>query len=55
VTTESLAASELGPLTYTFVIQQTSALITTYQIEWVLQGPVATEPTTWGSIKALYR
>jgi len=55
VTTESLPASELGPLTYTFVIQQTSPLITTYQIEWVLQGPVATEPTTWGSIKALYR
>ncbi len=55
VTTESLAASELPPLTYTFVIQQTSPLIMTYEMEWVLQGPVATEPTTWGSIKALYR
>jgi hypothetical protein len=55
VTTESLAASQLDPGTYTFVIQQTSALITTYQMEWVLQGPVATEPTTWGSVKALYK
>lgn len=55
VTTESLAASQLDPLTYTFVIQQTSALITTYQMEWVLQGPVPTEPTTWGSVKALYK
>jgi hypothetical protein len=55
VTTEALSASQLDPGDYTFIIQQTSPLITSYSLEFVLESSVPTEPTTWGSIKALYR
>jgi hypothetical protein len=55
VTTESLPESELGPGDYCFIIQQTSPLIVNYSLEWVMTGPVSTEASTWGSIKALYR
>jgi hypothetical protein len=56
VTLESLPASELGgPVSYCVVIQQTAVVITTYSIELVLIGPTATENTTWGKVKALYR
>ncbi|HKW14578.1 MAG TPA: hypothetical protein VJS69_08850 [Candidatus Krumholzibacteria bacterium] len=55
VTTQSLDASQIDPGDYTFIIQQTSPFFSTYSLEFVLDSPVATEPTTWGSIKALYR
>jgi hypothetical protein len=55
LTNDALTDSQLDPGDYCFVIQQTSPLIVTYSLEFVLQGPVATEPSTWGSIKALYR
>jgi hypothetical protein len=55
VTPEALPASQLDPGDYTFIIQQTSPVITSYSFEFVLEGPVPTTPSTWGSIKALYR
>jgi len=55
VTTEALPSSQLDPGDYTLIIQQTSPLITTYSFEFVLQAPVPTQPSTWGSVKALYR
>ena len=55
VTTDSLGEPFLTPAQYCMVIQQTSVLVTTYSIEFVLSGPVATQSSTWGSIKALYR
>jgi len=55
LTLEALPASQLDPGDYTFIIQQTSPIITTYSLEFVLEGPVPTTPSTWGSIKALYR
>jgi hypothetical protein len=55
VTTQNLDASQLDPGDYCYLIQQTSPVLANYSLEFILQGPVATEPTTWGSIKALYR
>jgi hypothetical protein len=55
VTADALGVPELIPNTYCMVIQQTAALLTTYSIEFILSGPVAVQPSTWGSIKALYR
>lgn len=55
VTLESLPASQVDPGDYTLIIQQTSPLITTYSFEFVMQGPLPVEASTWGSIKALYR
>jgi hypothetical protein len=55
VTTQNLDASQLDPGDYCFLIQQTSPVLANYSLEFVLEGPVPTQPTTWGSIKALYR
>ena len=55
VTIENLSDPYLVPGDYVFEIQQTSPLIVTYSLEFVLSGPVAVQPSTWGSIKALYR
>ena len=57
--TRSVTSEQLyGPLilgSYCMVLQQTSPFLTTYSMEFILNGPVATEQTTWGAIKALYR
>jgi hypothetical protein len=55
VTTNSLPAPVLGPGTYCFMVQQTSAVLQSYNLEFVVTSPVPTENTTWGGIKALYR
>lgn len=55
VTGNSLPAPELGPGTYCFLIQQTSAITTSYELEFFLDGAVSAHPSTWGAIKALFR
>jgi hypothetical protein len=55
VTTNHLPAPELGPGDYCFLIQQTSPILQSYTLEFVIAGPVAVDNTTWGAIKALYR
>jgi hypothetical protein len=54
ITTNSLPSPSLGPGTYSWVIQQISGVLQTYWVEFILQGPIATEPSTWGKVKALY-
>ncbi|MDX9912689.1 MAG: GC-type dockerin domain-anchored protein [Phycisphaerales bacterium] len=39
VTTNSLSEQRLGPGTYTFVIQQTSNIVSSYTLEFVLSAP----------------
>lgn len=55
VTGNFLPAPELGPGTYCFLIQQTSPILQSYSLEFVVSGPVPTAQTTWGTIKALYQ
>jgi hypothetical protein len=55
VTTNSLPAPNLPPGTYSFLMQQTSALLQSYRLEFVVEGGVATEQASWGKVKALYR
>ena len=55
VTTNSLPSPSLGPGTYSWLIQQTSPIVQSYSIEFVLEGTIATESSTWGKVKALYR
>jgi hypothetical protein len=55
VTTNSLPSPQLGPGTYSFVIQQTNAIIQSYSLEFVVQGIVPVDSKTWGGIKALYK
>jgi hypothetical protein len=55
VTTNSLPSPSLGPGTYSWLIQQTSAVLQSYTVEFVLEGTIATESSTWGKVKALYR
>lgn len=55
VTGNSLAAPELGPGTYCFLIQQTSTITTSYELEFFLDGAVPAQASTWGAIKALFR
>jgi hypothetical protein len=55
VTTNSLPSPDLGPGTYTFLIQQTSPILQSYSLEFIVQGPVSTEPSTWGAVKGLYQ
>lgn len=55
VTGNSLAAASLGPGDYSVVIQQTSAITTSYSIEFVLQASVPVAEDTWSTIKAIYR
>lgn len=55
VTTNSLATPTLGPGSYCFLIQQTSPITQSYSIEFVIDGTVSTNNSTWGAVKALYR
>jgi hypothetical protein len=55
VTTNSLASPSLGPGTYCWMIQQTSPLLQSYTVEFVVDGALQTDPQTWGMIKSLYR
>ena len=55
VTQNALSASELGPGDYCFLIQQTSPITTTYQLDFVLDDGTPTRAVTWGKIRALYR
>lgn len=56
VTTNALAAPKLGAGTYSFLIQQTSAIVQQYSLEFVLiELGVPAQPTTWGAMKSLYR
>jgi hypothetical protein len=52
---EGLGDSQLEPGDYCFLIQQESEVLTHYSLEFIMAGPVPTQPSTWGSIKALYR
>lgn len=55
VTTNSLPAPMLGPGQYSFVIQQTTDLVQSYALEFVLDTETPAQTTTWGAIKALFR
>jgi hypothetical protein len=55
VTTNSLPSPGLGAGTYCWMIQQTNPIVQTWKVDLILQGVVATEPTTWGKVKSLYR
>jgi hypothetical protein len=55
VTTNSLPTPDLGPGTYTYLIQQTSPIEQSYSLEFIIQEAVPTAPSTWGGIKAMYR
>jgi hypothetical protein len=55
VTTNSLPSPSLGPGTYCWMIQQTSPVLQSYTVEFVIDGTIATEASTWGKVKALYR
>lgn len=55
VTTNSLPSASLGPGTYSWLIQQTNPILQSYSVEFVLEGTIATESSTWGKVKALYR
>ncbi len=55
VTTYALDMPQLDPGDYCFVIQQTNAIIQSYSLEFVVEGIVSTETSTWGAIKALYK
>lgn len=55
VTGYALSSPDLGPGTYCFLIQQTSAILQSYSLEFVLSGPLPASDSTWGAIKALYR
>lgn len=54
VTSESLYGP-LWPGNFSMVIQQTSVLLTTYSLEFIVTTAVSTQNSTWGAIKALYR
>lgn len=56
VVENSLPEPQLGPGQYCLVIQQTTNLLTSYSLEFVVvDGPVPTLGTTWSTIKSLYR
>jgi hypothetical protein len=55
VTTNALPLPQLGPGDYCFLIQQTNTVTTSYQLEFVMESTVPTKPSTWGTIKSLYR
>jgi hypothetical protein len=54
VTGNSLPAPNLGPGSYCFMIQQTSPIVTSYTLEFVVQQPVATTASAFGLVKALF-
>jgi hypothetical protein len=55
VTTNGLPQPQLGPGTYTWIVQQLSPLVETYQVDFVIETANPTAPSTWGKVKALYR
>jgi len=55
VTSNSLPGPQLGAGTYCFLIQQTNPITQPYSLNFILTAPVATDNTTWGAVKALYR
>jgi hypothetical protein len=55
VTSNALPAPELGPGSYCFLIQQTNTTLTSYTLEFVLDGGLPARESTWGAIKQLYR
>lgn len=55
VTPNTLESPMLGPGTYSFLVQQTSAVNQQYTLEFVLEVPVPVNGATWGTIKSLYR
>ena len=56
VTTNSLPAPELPAGTYCFLNQQTSPIIQSYELEFVItEVSVPTELTSWGKLKTLYQ
>jgi hypothetical protein len=55
VTTNSLPGPNLGPGTYCWMIQQTSPILQSYTVEFVIDGALQVDAKTWGKIKAMYR
>ena len=55
VTSNALSDPWLNAGTYCFVIQQANTTLTTYSLEFFVDGSVPVGSTTWGSIKSLYR
>jgi len=55
VTTNALPQAALGPGTYCWLVQQLGPFVESYNVEFVIEVGVATEPSTWGKVKALYR
>src|SRR6185503_6289274 len=47
VTSNALPGPFLGPGTYTFLIQQTSNITTTYTLDFVMQAAVPVDASTW--------
>ena len=55
VTSNALSDPWLNAGTYCFVIQQANTNLTTYRLDFVLDGSVPVGSHTWGAIKSLYR
>jgi hypothetical protein len=55
VTTNALPQPFLGPGNYCFLIQQTSPITSSYQLEFILTVGDPTRTSSWGVIKSLYR
>jgi len=55
VTVNALSQPQLGPGRYCWMIQQTGPILQNYEVEFVVEPQLATEPSTWGKVKALYR
>lgn len=55
VTTNSLPQPFLGPGTYCFLIQQTSPILQSYSLEFLVDFVLPVHADSWGAIKALYR
>lgn len=55
VTPNTLESPMLGPGTYSFLVQQTNAVLQSYSLEFVLEVPVPVNGATWSTIKSLYR
>jgi hypothetical protein len=55
VTLNALPAPRLEPGTYTFIFQQTTNIVQSYSLEFVVDAETGAEAPTWGAIKSLYR
>jgi hypothetical protein len=55
VTTNALPQPQLGPGTYCWMVQQLGPFVESYEMEFVFDNTLPTEPSTWGSVKALFR